>query len=819
MLATQHGPVSSMIDQRKDQCIGDERVMVTANRKREQAISEEATSHVSSLKQIAPGIFELIGFAYTTTKNALFTVEQVRAISPGQPEIVSCVQPLHDDMINISARDAKRDRSTTGFSCRLDMSSVLPSLPGKLFDKIWNIELRVRVDFDDTGESLHNWIPFKSKSGSGAVQLNCAEYISSSVLTQARWKSGLEINITRKAAVGYDYYFDKSCVVVIFKTYYFEPDRIQVKIGDEILTESPVQRYSDELLMVRIEIDALDIELSPAYFVLVEPGGRNRMLHYSPLLNPHCEAIPGVENLFIVRTPRSVFRLDRKRSPLILDSAQLAGEGTLILSGWWSGGADGDTLQLCGPYSDLAVEVTKHSGTGRFSGTVALPSAKIGSRRGYAARTGRYILQVKDIGGDLSSAAEASTLFIRNAGRRDLARDINVEVGVGSNNVAYIHIYPPLSDGERSLFGRRVAQLQYRDSDTQADLVLFETFHGRSIGDNTLPIFDRLKNQVPSLRPFWTVADYSVEVPDGAEPVIVHSNEYYRILSKSRLHVTNNWLPAEIGSRSGRTILQTWHGTPLKQLGLDRFGMDSATRRERMRASTLAWDGLISQNPYSTEIFRRCYAYDGPVYEFGYPRNDVLSNGIGSQAVDQIRTRLGIQKDSNILLYMPTWREDRKQMVDALDLSVLQTRLGSNWAILVRGHSMNTKHGRSSLPADIIDVSLFPDPALLYLLADVFVTDYSSAMFDFSVTGKPMVFFVPDLDVYKSKLRGVYFDLEELAPGPLLKTTESVIDHVINIEEASQGYCEKYSNWIQRFNPWDDGGATARITEELVKTL
>ena len=64
------------------------------------------------------------------------------------------------------------------------------------------------------------------------------------------------------------------------------------------------------------------------------------------------------------------------------------------------------------------------------------------------------------------------------------------------------------------------------------------------------------------------------------------------------------------------------------------------------------------------------------------------------------------------------------------------------------------------------DVSDFPDGTELMLAADVLLTDYSSMMFDFANTGRPMLFFTYDLERYEEEIRGFYFDFEATAPGP-----------------------------------------------------
>ena len=81
------------------------------------------------------------------------------------------------------------------------------------------------------------------------------------------------------------------------------------------------------------------------------------------------------------------------------------------------------------------------------------------------------------------------------------------------------------------------------------------------------------------------------------------------------------------------------------------------------------------------------------------------------------------------------------------------------------------------------------------------VTDYSSVMFDYSVTGRPMIFFVPDMDDYRDSLRGVYFDLSEVAPGPVLATQEEVVDAIRTIDADRVRFADRYREWQQRFNP------------------
>ena len=64
---------------------------------------------------------------------------------------------------------------------------------------------------------------------------------------------------------------------------------------------------------------------------------------------------------------------------------------------------------------------------------------------------------------------------------------------------------------------------------------------------------------------------------------------------------------------------------------------------------------------------------------------------------------------------------------------------------------------------------------------------YSSVMFDYAILNRPMLFFTYDLEDYRdSILRGFNFDFVAEAPGPLLKTSDEVIQSIVNIDKVAQ---------------------------------
>src|SRR5690625_4955323 len=103
----------------------------------------------------------------------------------------------------------------------------------------------------------------------------------------------------------------------------------------------------------------------------------------------------------------------------------------------------------------------------------------------------------------------------------------------------------------------------------------------------------------------------------------------------------------------------------------------------------------------------------------------------------------------------------------------------------------------------------------LLLVTDILITDYSSVMFDFANTKRPMLFFTYDLESYRDEVRGFYMDFEKEAPGPLIKTTKEAIDNILNIEEVKNKYSEAYQQFYNKYCYLDDGSATKRIINKI----
>jgi CDP-glycerol glycerophosphotransferase len=219
-----------------------------------------------------------------------------------------------------------------------------------------------------------------------------------------------------------------------------------------------------------------------------------------------------------------------------------------------------------------------------------------------------------------------------------------------------------------------------------------------------------------------------------------------------------------------------------------------------------------------TEVYREQYGYRGPAAEHGYPRDDLLRAHDADVIRERARRRLGVRPDQTAVLYAPTWRDHlatrprAAAMTEHLDVDAAAAALGDSHVILLRGHRFHTTG--ASRPG-VLDVTDHPEVNELILASDVAVLDYSSLRFDYAQTRKPMVFLVPDLEDYTSGVRGFLSPFEETAPGPLVRTTEEVVEHVRDLPGLAAAWAGRIADLDTRMNPFQDGSAASRFVDVL----
>jgi CDP-glycerol glycerophosphotransferase (TagB/SpsB family)/O-antigen/teichoic acid export membrane protein len=348
-------------------------------------------------------------------------------------------------------------------------------------------------------------------------------------------------------------------------------------------------------------------------------------------------------------------------------------------------------------------------------------------------------------------------------------------------------------------------------SGSSAPTAVFESWRGQ-YSDSPGRLSELMAQRLPEVRRFWS-ADDTTELPDGVHRLRRNSPAYFHKLATADLLVANDIMTRRMLPGPRTLYVQTWHGTPLKLLGYDErtHAYDVEGKHwPKVQRDIKRWDYLVSPSPACTQLLRSAFRYDGPVLEVGYPRNDMLLALDADIRRKKVRDLLGAGQ-RKVVLYMPTWRDDWSSIWDDPEVVHLVDNLPEDTVLWVRGH----RNERQLAPRPrVCDVSSHPEVGELYLAADILMTDYSSAVFDFAVTRKPMVLFAPDLKSYEAQ-RGLYFDYEEWAPGPVARTAGEALEAI----SGSVVDRSRYDSFVATFCPYEDGQSGVRVMQFLNERL
>jgi len=312
------------------------------------------------------------------------------------------------------------------------------------------------------------------------------------------------------------------------------------------------------------------------------------------------------------------------------------------------------------------------------------------------------------------------------------------------------------------------------------------------------------------------------------------SREGYQLTLRAGLAaVTHGFGDVNRYGLSGAVIVQLWHGAPLKKLHADSPAVTSLGPLGRvpglprlMRAAYRRGTRRISLLPTCSGFFAPFLATafdltDGQVQVLGEPRGDVLFAGTEAERVAASRAVLAPHldgfTDSRVVLYAPTWRDgDPDPGVPTeqqwLRIEELCERL--DLVLLVRPHPLGVgEYNHASPRVRLLTAEQQPESMPLLWGLDALITDYSSMLVDFAVTGRPLLLLAPDLESYRAS-RGLYVDYPWLAGGSWSTDWDDVLDRleaVLTDPEAAASASAHSRELASTFHEWTDGGSATRV--------
>jgi CDP-glycerol glycerophosphotransferase len=357
--------------------------------------------------------------------------------------------------------------------------------------------------------------------------------------------------------------------------------------------------------------------------------------------------------------------------------------------------------------------------------------------------------------------------------------------------------------------------------------VLIDPYGPGRYADDARAVYDELDARDSSLDTVWTVERGRGAAPWGARTVVRGSSDWYEAAVRSRYVVVAGTVGlGSLERRRDQVVVQTWHGVPVRQVGLDD---ENGTLRDglgwarRARAEAARWDLVPAATPQHAANLRRAFDLGDQVRETGLPRHDVLAApGRADERAARAsaaRSALRIPPGRRVVLWAPSSRPRRAgdarhfHLDLPIDPGALAGRLGADYVLVVRPHPAVVDTVPEADGVLVVDASSYPDTTDLLLASDVLVSDACSLLWDQVLTGRPMVFWLPDATAQHERPGRRYVPTPSL-PGPVVSRMDDLVTAIQEAPETGDG--PAYLAMRDALRPCADGGAAARVVDGML---
>lgn len=296
--------------------------------------------------------------------------------------------------------------------------------------------------------------------------------------------------------------------------------------------------------------------------------------------------------------------------------------------------------------------------------------------------------------------------------------------------------------------------------------VFFISFYGKSYSDNPKAISEALHQMYgDKFEYIWVVskqADLSF-FPKYVKLCRYNTLQMLFYMSTSKVWVSNFCLSRGTFKKNNQFYIQTWHG----DRGFKKI-LNDVPSKVAYRFETDHADLMTAGSEFAEEyVCRGAFNYKGPVLTVGSPRNDkFFKNDLDIK--QRVRERYHLKSNEKLVMYAPTFRNQFKEQKQRVTLDLhrvldsLHIATGETWKMLLRSHSAGSKQGLDvSLDETMVLVTDYPDMNELLLVTDVLITDYSSSIGDFCLSGKLCLLFQDDIEEYLNNDREFCFKIED----------------------------------------------------------
>lgn len=355
--------------------------------------------------------------------------------------------------------------------------------------------------------------------------------------------------------------------------------------------------------------------------------------------------------------------------------------------------------------------------------------------------------------------------------------------------------------------------------------VLFDNFGGKGFADNPKYIAEKLADMHCNVKMIWLIANNSrYSFPKYISAVKINSIRGLYERATSKVWVDNIRHLHPVKKRKQQIYLQTWHGAfPLKRIEKDAEQELGKMYCDEAKYDGSITDGILVGSGLLEEQYRRAFWLNSKTeyLRFGLPRHDYLFNHrFDLKYKSELRNKYGIDHNTYMVLYAPTFRDDNSidgyQVDFSMVLGAFQKIKGKNIKLYVRFHPNVAEFSKSVQYTDeIINGSFIPDMQELSIISDCVITDYSSSLFDFVILNKPVYICALDLQHY-DKLRGLLPEYYSL-PFPIATTNNELVKNIIECDEVE--YFKRVDEYFANYPMYDKGNASKLAADWICQKM
>ena len=331
---------------------------------------------------------------------------------------------------------------------------------------------------------------------------------------------------------------------------------------------------------------------------------------------------------------------------------------------------------------------------------------------------------------------------------------------------------------------------------------VFGEWFGQRCGDNCTYFANYVVSVTDNIQIYWVCnKDADTSILDKRIVVLDKgSKEADEILKKAgAIFLNQNFL--DVGTTPfnhyGKALsINFWHGFPWKKIGHDGYKNDGLIFRlycKLIDPVEKTKKYITISDIYSEKIKSAFGVKSRQFIKSGYPRNSILHDD--NKRIESRERLIRIIKESHpklnteglrIISYMPTFRDKGDSSNDLkflLDDDFVQKLRDDNVVIIQKAHFVDIERDKNNQNdvaiSNILSINNI-NAAVLLAGSDVLISDYSSCIFDFLITDRPIIHYIYDYENYRDKDRGVYFSIDEISCGIVAYTKKELQRAIIH---------------------------------------